>query len=104
MGLISGRGTKIPHATEQLNPHIATNEPLCCSEYPACYTKMQPKNKFTKFQIEKKHDNFLSVPVRCVLHVSATVCAECIHYEHLHYEHSAWNCGDRLVPAFSESP
>ena len=32
-------------------------------------TKMQPKNKFIKYQIKKKHDNFLSVPVRCVLHV-----------------------------------
>ena len=63
-------------------------------------TKMKPKNKFIKFQIKKKHDNFLSVPVWCVLHVSAIVYAECP----LHYEHSAWNCGDRPVSAFSESP
>ena len=63
-------------------------------------TKMQPKNKFIKFQIKKKHDNFLSVPARCVLHMSASVYAECPS----HYEHSAWNCGDRPVSAFSESP
>ena len=28
MGLIPGRGTKIPHATGQLSPHNATTEPV----------------------------------------------------------------------------
>ena len=29
MGLISGWGTKIPHAVEQLSPWAATTEPVC---------------------------------------------------------------------------
>ena len=29
MGLIPGQGTRIPHATEQLSPSVATIEPVC---------------------------------------------------------------------------
>ena len=29
VGLIPGRGTKIPHAMGQLNPHATTTEPAC---------------------------------------------------------------------------
>ena len=43
LGLIPGRGTKIPHATGQLSPHALepartrTREtPVCCNEDPAC--------------------------------------------------------------------
>ena len=35
--LIPGQGTKIPHATEQLDPHVATTELLHHSEDTTCY-------------------------------------------------------------------
>ena len=47
MDLIPGRETKIPHATEQLNPQIATIDPVHCGsctpqlESP-CTTRKEP--------------------------------------------------------------
>ena len=29
VGLIPGRGNNIPHAAEQLSPHVTTTEPVC---------------------------------------------------------------------------
>ena len=39
VGLIPGRGTKIPHAMGQLSPHIATTDYTCQEKIPGAATK-----------------------------------------------------------------
>lgn len=45
MGLITGQGTELPHATGQISPHADTRQSLCHSErllHDATKDPMQP--------------------------------------------------------------
>ena len=73
VGLIPGRGTKIPHAMEQLSPCTPTTElmypgacgpqlekPVCCNAEPTCHSEdlIQNKQKRTDFLIWTMMDRF----------------------------------------------
>ena len=65
-GLISGWGTKIPQAQEQLTPATQTAELLCCNQREACMLSEEPvcpNQDLT--QPKKKKTIFLKIVAFC---------------------------------------